>query len=33
MPNIGDMISDEKCQYEVLEIEETRIKRVKITLG
>ncbi len=33
MPNIGDIISDEKCQYEVLEIEETRIKRVKITLG
>lgn len=33
MPNIGDIISDAKCQYEVLEIEETRIKKVKITLG
>ncbi len=32
MPNIGDIISDAKCQYEVLAIEETRIKRVKITL-
>lgn len=32
MPNIGDIISDEKCQYEVLAIEDTRISRVKITL-
>ncbi len=32
MPNIGDVISDSKCQYEVLAIEDTRIKRVKITL-
>ncbi len=32
MPNIGDVISDTKCQYEVLAIEDTRIKKVKITL-
>lgn len=32
MPNIGDTISDTKCKYEVLSIEKTRIKRIKITL-
>lgn len=32
MPNIGDIISDSVCQYEVLAIEETRIKKLKITL-
>ncbi|WP_181882229.1 hemolysin family protein [Helicobacter aurati] len=32
MPNVGDKISDSLCQYEVLSIEEHRIKKLKITL-
>ncbi|WP_181881881.1 hemolysin family protein [Helicobacter sp. MIT 14-3879] len=33
MPNVGDKISDSMCQYEVLSIEEHRIKKLKITLS
>lgn len=32
MPSAGDKISDALCQYEVLSIDENRIKRLKITL-
>ncbi len=32
MPSIGDIISDSMCQYEVLAIEETRIKKLRVTL-
>ena len=32
LPSIGDIISDSMCQYEVLDIEETRIKKLKITI-
>ncbi|STQ85621.1 HlyC/CorC family transporter [Helicobacter muridarum] len=32
MPNVGDKISDSLCQYEVLSVEEHRIKKLKITL-